>query len=118
MYSDESNRNEQENTMVPSIGRIVVYRLGEADAATMNKRRSDAHNSGFAREETGAVVHTGNSLSAGQEFPMIITRVWDAEPTEASIVQGQVLLDGNDQLWVTSVKQGGDDYQWHEPVRS
>ena len=26
-------------------------------------------------------------------------------------------LDGNDVLWVTSAKQGDDDYHWHETPR-
>lgn len=32
-------------------------------------------------------------------------------------VNGQVFLDGNDVLWVTSVVQGDKPGQWHEPER-
>ncbi|MBK9029316.1 MAG: hypothetical protein IPN98_16545 [Propionivibrio sp.] len=38
---------------------------------------------------------------------MLITRVWDyGTPNPDAMVNGQVFLDGNDCLWVTSVKVG------------
>jgi hypothetical protein len=48
---------------------------------------------------------------------MLITRLWTDAPDEDSVVQGQVFLDGNDSLWVTSVKQGSEPGQWFEPPR-
>ncbi len=90
--------------MIPSIGRIVSYTLGEGNINEVNRRRA-----------TNLVaVHVGNPVAVGQVFPMIITRVWDTKPTEESVVQGQVFLDGNDTLWVASVKQGDNEYEWHE----
>ena len=47
---------------------------------------------------------------------MIITRVFGRDP--GSAVNGQVLLDGNDTLWVTSrtTVTGEGSYQWPERV--
>lgn len=92
--------------MIPTPGRIVAYTLTEQDAGQINKRRWDAHLSKIASEESGVVVHHGNVVAEGDVYPMIITRAWYA--TEDSPVNGQVLLDGNDTLWVTSRNQDLD----------
>jgi len=97
--------------ITPSIGRIVHYTLTAQDAAEVNRRRSDAQ-----RQEpgtTGHVIHTGNTAKAGDIFPMLVTRVWGDTPD--SSVQGQVFLDGNDTLWVTSVQQGDGERHWRQP---
>lgn len=88
--------------MIPSIGRIVHYTLTETDAIVIHPRR------------VGGATH-GNEVTAGQVFPMMITRLWTYNPDETSVVQGQVFLDGDDSLWVTSVKQGDGEGQWHKP---
>lgn len=113
--------------MVPSVGRIVHYRLSERDAGVINKRRQDAHRHAGEHLEhpSGVVVHTGNPAGPGDVYPLLITRVWDGEnATEASCVQGQVFLDGNDTVWVTSCVQQGHTYDpeitegvWFEPPR-
>ena len=66
----------------------------------------------------GAQAHIGNSASEGQEFPMVVVRVWTDEfgPGKPG-VNGQAFLDGNDALWVTSVGEGDGDGQWHWPAR-
>lgn len=103
--------------MIPSIGRIVHYTLSEQDATEINLRRQDARASlDWHREnKTGAIVHSGNPVSAGDVYPMVITRVWGDTPESA--VNGQVLLDGNDLFWTTSVTQGDGQRCWREPVR-
>lgn len=90
----------------PSIGRIVRYTLSEEDATVINSRRKDL------RAVVGIPVTVGNSVSAGEVYPMVITRVWGDQPT--SVVNGQVLLDGNDLHWVTSVSHGEGErhYTW------
>lgn len=103
--------------MLPSIGRIVSYKLGEQNVAEISRRRADARASAISGDKTGAQVHVGNEPHVGDVFPMMITRLWEAQPTEASVVQGQVFLDGNDVLWVTSAQQGDADYQWFETPR-
>lgn len=103
--------------MIPTIGRIVHYRLSEQDATQINRRRADAsaHLSEHRENSTGVVVHAGNSVAAGDVYPLVITRVWGN--VEGSAVNGQVLLDGNDTLWVTSVTEGDGPRQWFAPPR-
>lgn len=101
--------------MVPTVGRTAHYRLTEHDAASINKRRDDAARSAIAADETGAIVHAGNAARAGDVLPMVIVRVWADAPTETTPVNGQVLLDGNDSLWVTSRQQGDALGNWADP---
>lgn len=101
---------------IPTIGSIVHYTLSEDDAKRINKRRDDAiataHANKLHPEETGKQVHIGNRATAGEVYPMLIVRVWGDSPESA--VNGQVLLDGNDTLWVTSVTagEGGRRFSW------
>lgn len=102
--------------MTHSIGRIVQYKLTEQDALAINRRRADtqAHLDEHRANANGVQVHVGNKASAGDIFPMLITRVWGDTPE--SSVNGQVFLDGNDSLWVTSVAcfYGHDGTEWPE----
>lgn len=84
---------------VPKMGRVVVYVLSGVDAQVIAARRPIGYN--------------GNPVCAGDEFPMIITRVWSP-----SIVNGQVILDGDDSYWVTSAEISHDPAhrRWHWPV--
>ena len=103
--------------MIPTIGRIVLYTLSEQDAAQINKRRRDAqeHLREHIENATGVAVHVGNGVSAGDVYPMIVTRAWGADAPER-LVNGQVLLDGNDTLWVTSVGVGEGPRTFAWPV--
>jgi hypothetical protein len=49
-------------------------------------------------------------------YPLVITRVWSDNPAETTCVNGQVLLDGNDNLWVTSRSQDTVDVDRLEPI--
>lgn len=95
-------------------GRIVLYRLNSFDAETINKRRADAaHSMGYHQAQAdGSQVHVGNEVRSGEVFPFVVTRVWSA-----GYVNGQVLLDGNDTLWVTSVAEGEGERCWAWPER-
>ena len=90
-------------TMTPTIGRIVQYTLSELDATKITQARTEDLDT------------SGNAVRAGDIFPMLITRVWGSTPESA--VNGQVFLDGNDSLWVTSasVGEGPGHFAW--PVR-
>lgn len=103
--------------MIPTIGRIVHYRLAEQDAQQINKRRADAlARMGEHRENSnGAAIHVGNDVRTGDVYPLVITRTWG--DSEGSAVNGQVLLDGSDTLWVTSVNEGDGLRQWFVPPR-
>jgi hypothetical protein len=85
----------------PSICRIVRYRLDADDAQRINHERADS-----------MLSKIGNPVQAGDEYPMIITKVWGDTPTSA--VNGTVFLDGNHLFWATSVLCGEGDrtFSW------
>jgi hypothetical protein len=101
-----------EQVMTPTIGRIVHYTITADEAKQINARRVDALAHGAEQRHTGHVTHTGNQVVAGQTFPLLITAVWGDEP--GSAVNGQLFLDGNDTLWVTSATEGDGErkYRW------
>lgn len=92
--------------ITPTIGRIVLYTLGAIDAELINNSR---------RPVTGLVVSVGNKAQAGDVFPAMVVRVFPG----ADVVNLQVLLDGNDTYWATSVSEGPPSEQraWHWPPR-
>lgn len=104
--------------MIPSIGRIVHYRVPAYVAVAINQRRKDAQEKmdWHRALRTGAQVHVGNEVHEDDVFPLIITRVWGSTPNAA--FNGQVFLDGNDLYWVTSTSIGtrAGECQW--PARS
>lgn len=85
--------------MKPSLGQIVLYKLTTADAENANRQRQATPGS------QNNSVFKGNTAHDGDVFPMLVTAIFDPADTK---VQGQVFLDGNDNLWATSVKQGND----------
>ena len=119
---------------VPTIGRIVHYRLSADDASQINRRRTSGASIAlrmktFAKsaEDTadppvvygwpeGAQAHIGNVATEGDTFPMLVTKVWGDNPSSA--VNGQAFLDGNDVLWVTSVCVGSGPRTFSWPTRS
>lgn len=102
---------------IPTPGRIVLYTLSAQDAEATNKRRADAvaHMEEHRENSNGVQIHVGNDVREGDIFPMIITRVWN--PDHGSAVNGQVLLDGNDLLWASSVNEGAGPRTFAWPVR-
>ena len=102
---------------IPSIGRIVHYTLTEYDANTINGRRNDARLQRAKCDDEGGFQQDtarGNGVYTGEVYPLVITRVWS---TDTGCVNGQVLLDGNDTLWVTSVMPGMGERGYFEPPR-
>jgi hypothetical protein len=93
---------------VSLLGNVVLFRLSERDAADVNRRRLKKRSTPHDWHE-GAQRHVGDTVAAGDVFPMIITRCWGADDT---IVNGQVLLDGSDTLWVTSRARGELNGAW------
>jgi len=106
---------EPGNFMKTVIGRIVQYTLSEQDAIEINRRRTHGGNIAEQIKEgkwsIGAQAHIGNNAEAGQVFPMVIVKVWSDVG-----VNGQVILDGTDQLWKTSVTLGEGQGYWNWPV--
>lgn len=103
--------------MIPTPGRIVQYTLTELDALQIMRRRQDAKRNIAAGTvgNTGFMLHVGNDVKAEDNYPLLITRAWGS--TEGSAVNGQVLLDGNDNLWVSSVSQGDGQGKFREYPR-
>ncbi len=99
--------------MKPTIGRIVQYVLNHRDAGAINQRRVPdvGHSAGWP---AGAQAHVGNFVNPGDWFPLLITRVDDPEP---DTINGQVILDGSDTLWVTSIHEGLEAGTWRWPGR-
>jgi len=92
-----------------SVSDIVLYRLTQPNVDAINKRRNDAlkhRNKTWSEEllspsiDNGYQSHVGNSVLVGDVYPLLVVRVW-AE----NRINGQVWLDGNDTLWVTSVPE-------------
>jgi len=109
------------HAQVPTIGRIVQYRIDANDVAQINRRRTtgksiaDRMQAGNVTWPAGAQAHIGNEAHEGDTYPMLIVRCWGDTPT--SCVNGQVFLDGTDVLWVTSVSVGEGPRTWSWPRR-
>ena len=119
--ANEQSTAAQSSPQKPTVGRIVHYRLSAIDAENINRRRtSGASIAERLKSEpptwpAGAQAHIGNGATAGEVFPLVVVRVHD-EPHLT--VNGQVLLDGNDQLWVTSAGEGTENGTWSWPPRA
>ncbi len=133
---DAQRREQMEQ--IPTIGRIVHYRLSADDVGQINRRRTTgksiaermkwsvvgkhdetipAHSDdGSVRAwPAGAQAHIGNEAKEGDTVPMLIVKTWGDTPT--SSVNGQAFLDGNDVLWVTSATVGEGPRTWSWPSR-
>lgn len=95
----------------PTLGRIVLYRLSEADAEAINRRRDAWRDSPSAR--WGYVAHVGARVKAGQQFPAVVVNVLGSQA-----VALKVLLDGSDDLWAASATEGDHDAGWTWPPRA
>jgi hypothetical protein len=109
--------------MQVSIGRILQYKLTEEDVQRIARRRTDSGSiANRIKEEKwplGAQAHIGNPHHAGQVLPLVVCVVWPNEygPNYHG-VNGQVLLDGNDSYWVTSIKEGSENGTWAWPIKT
>ncbi len=100
--------------IVPTIGRIVWYNMPNWHAEDINRRRKDARDrmDWHRALKSGAQVHVGNDVKAGQLYPAMVVVAWGDAPT--SLVNLHVFLDGGDQFWATSIGVGEKEgtYQW------
>lgn len=87
--------------IVPTAGRIVIYRLRTQDVAEIERKRKGSD--GQVR---------GNAVHIEQAFPMMIVTTHGATPE--SYVNGKVMLDGDDTYWATSVMvgEGPGTFSW------
>ena len=118
-----------------TIGRTVLYTLTPSDAEQINRRRTTGYSISDRIKNNGAYInqmenlpdtwplgaqaHIGNSAYGEESYPLVVVRVWfDEFGSGIPGVNGQVLLDGNDAFWVTSVKEGTAPGTWHWPART
>ncbi len=94
--------------MQPSIGRIVHYTLNSYDEQRIIANQN--------RPLTDGRSPLANSAHAGDVFPAVIVRVWDAAP-DAPLCNLHVLLDGELTLWATSRAEGTEPGTWSWPPR-
>lgn len=103
--------------MKPTIGRIVIVKLGESHAIEINRRRTTgvkiAERIKTESWPLGAQAHIGNEVHVGDEFPAIVVRVWSD-----TCVNLQIFLDSNDVYWGTSFCQGDALGMWNWPART
>jgi hypothetical protein len=78
--------------IAPRRGLWVDYALASYDVEAIAARRGMSEG-----------ILNGNAANEGDVYPLLITRPWGDTPT--SVCNGQVFLDGNDILWVTSRRQ-------------
>ena len=89
--------------MEPTIGRIVHYILSANDVEQINREYSSHH---------------CNPHDVNQHVPAIICVVWPNEyGPNYDGCNLQVFLDGNIQLWRTSIKEDIIAGTWHWPER-
>ncbi len=89
----------------------MLYTLTAADAAQINRRRTDGvsirERIDIGEWSVGAQAHIGQLASEGEIFPlMVVTYQGD------HWVAGQVFLAGNDVLWVTDRTPGEGPGFW------
>lgn len=90
-----------------SVGRIVHYRLNDADVAVIRGQRGQL--------ATALGVHEsaiGNSVTAGDVYPADVVRVFDEKSGTANL---HVKLDGRDAYWATSRREGSEPGTWSWP---
>jgi hypothetical protein len=104
--------------MVLSLGQTVLYCLTVEDVARIETRRALLREESNLVEETNCLFDYGNRINEGDIFPMLIVRV-SPHPNKQNMVEvnGQVFLDGNDCLWITSRTMGDKPGDWFEPPR-
>jgi hypothetical protein len=102
--------------MQPTTGRILHYRLSAGDVETIRRRRvAKPHEPGWP---PGAQAHVGNNPQEGDTVPLVVVVVWPDECGAGKPgVNGQAFLDGNDQLWLTSVCEGTTPGTWSWPSK-
>lgn len=101
------------SAIVPTLGRIVYFKLANWHAEEINRRRKHgAESLDYHRwKKNGTMVHCGNAVAAGQVVPAMIVAVWGNTPTCA--VNLKLFLDGSDAHWITSVSVGEKDGDYH-----
>jgi hypothetical protein len=91
-------------SQIPSLGRIVHYRLSEHDVAEIDRE---------SPRRTGGVGVQRNPVSVGQVYPAQVVATFGSGTTANLAVQ----LDGAAQHWATSRVEGDSPGTWCWPPR-
>lgn len=94
----------------PTVGRIVAYRLSQQDVADVNRRRR--RSAAAPANDWGFVAPRGNPVKTGDVVAAVVTAVFGP-----ATVNLRVLLDGTDDLWVTSRALIDSPGGWSWPER-
>lgn len=86
-------------SQTPTLGRIVLYTLGDSEAAELVKKYGDQ------------IGRTLNQPRAGQAYPAMIVAVFSD-----TCVNLRVQLDGEPTYWATSRTLGEGEWRWAWPT--
>lgn len=94
--------------MKASLGRTILYVLGEGDVALIQ------HNRALFGGCPKHPFEFGNPVKAGDIVPATVTNAWGGSN---DLVNGKAMLDGYDCLWLTSraFNEGKEPGTWHWP---
>lgn len=96
----------------PTVGGWVHYRLSTHDVGEINRRRR--RSAAAPANEWGFIAPRGNPVHTGDVCAALVVAVFGSGSSVANL---RVVLDGTDELWVTSRSLGDDDGQWSWPAR-
>lgn len=84
-----------------TLGTTLLYRLSIDDVRRITEQRG-----------TSTTTGRGNAHSVGEPRPLLVTAITLEGDGATTHINGQVLLDGADQLWVTHVREGAGWGEW------
>ena len=88
--------------MLPDIGQVVLYSLTEDQAAEITR----------SRQQQASVSGYGPGVLAGDAVPMLVAACASGYGDGVVAVSGRLLLDDDDNWWVTSVTEGVAPGAW------
>jgi hypothetical protein len=89
--------------MLPDIGQVVLYSLTEEQAERITLRRQEASPAGI-----GPLP----GVLPGDSVPLLVAACASGYGDGVSAVAGRLLLDDDDEWWVTSVIEGVAPGAW------
>jgi hypothetical protein len=95
-----------DHRIVPSVGRIVHYQMTSYDCTMLKEQRASLELKTDPKSIGGfstKLAAEGNGYKEGEIVAAVIVRTWgDSVESSCNL---QLLLDGNDSMWKTSVSQ-------------
>lgn len=96
---------------MPALGQTVAYCLNRLDVEVINERRRRAERA--AAEPPHPVGPSGAPVAEGDVYAAVVVRMASLDPDDG--LNLQVLLDGDDTLWVQRVIEGTGPGSWSWP---